>query len=66
MGASKEPDYHSYQRQPQFNLSNWNVCAYCENSLRSRPMALVGETFAGQVQTLRGRFMYMGERMFKP
>ncbi|MGW5658681.1 LamG-like jellyroll fold domain-containing protein [Streptomyces sp. NPDC003758] len=46
--------------------ANRNVCAYCENSLRSRAMALVGETFKGWVQTVNGRFQYMGERMFRP
>ncbi|GAA2882278.1 hypothetical protein GCM10010524_13610 [Streptomyces mexicanus] len=46
--------------------ANRNVCAYCENSLRSRAMALVGQKWSGWVQTVNGRFRYMGERMFRP
>jgi hypothetical protein len=46
--------------------ANRNVCAYCENSLRSRAISLAGETWSGWVQTVGGRFRLMGERMFKP
>lgn len=46
--------------------TNRNTCAYCENELRDRGMALYEPKHPGRVKAVSRIFSYMSERIFGP